>query len=233
MKIPTWLGGRRESEPKWEWDTLNAERTEPILDETFGVELTKRGFSKAKQRLWVRPGPLEMRHVVMFSTSKGLALKVSSGISLEFVPHISGNAVKWHRTNISAIIDLWFADGDVRPDDVLYPDLDTMKGPEMLRRQASRLAPAYVAEAEKWWDKVREIPSLLDVFEAQKRLWDSSPYSFYSRGPHALAYPFVLARAGQADRGRAVLDNNTSDVYYAVVRLELIELFEAVVPQQV
>ncbi|MDT3722886.1 hypothetical protein, partial [Pseudomonas oryzihabitans] len=108
-------------------------------------------------------------------------------LSLDFVPHVSGKNVKWHKTPKSAQLDLTW-DARNRAFDIPY-----CYGPEVIASKAPEALSKATAEAELFWGNARSISDLPRAFEQLKQHLSSGGLGFYNYVQHPLAYAFVLA----------------------------------------
>jgi hypothetical protein len=67
-----------------------------------------------RPRKWVRARP-PIRDLIEVVAMKGASLIPRWGISLDFVPHVQGDAIRWHRSDKSAIADIVYDPVDFDP----------------------------------------------------------------------------------------------------------------------
>ncbi len=131
------------------------------------------------------------------------------GLSLDFVPHISGNSLKWHRTNKSARFDIHI-DWRRKPWDQCRSmgwDLMYIHGPDALNKKAKRTIPRVVKRSMKFWGKFSSVESLVDAVEYMRRYYDKRRgLGFYNYAQAPLAAAIVLAKAGARVQAQAELD---------------------------
>jgi hypothetical protein len=128
------------------------------------------------------------------------------GISLDFVPHVSGESVRWHRTNRSAEIDFVFDPVDFFADWQDKWAISALHGEAGIVRDAARVLPAAVERALGWFSSFAD-QNLLDRVEEHRRAdRPGRRFGFDNWVQQPLAYAFVLARSGKADEATAVLE---------------------------
>ncbi|WP_248767309.1 hypothetical protein [Pseudomonas sp. MWU12-2345] len=149
------------------------------------------GFEVQGPLCWLRSLDAPIRQIFCLKQWKGGALAPAWGLSLDFVPHVSGNNIKWHRTPKSAQLDLTWDTRD-RALDISY-----CYGPEIIASHAPRVLNAAIAQAESFWSKTRLISDLPEAFELVRQHLSSGGLGFYNYLQHPLAYAFVLAMNGK------------------------------------
>ncbi|MGY4638308.1 hypothetical protein [Pseudomonas sp. TE24901] len=164
-----------------------------IVSPTVDALLLPLGFEVQGPLSWVRSADAPIRQIFRLAQWKGGALAPSWGVSLDFVPHLSGNDFKWHRTVKSARPDLTF---DVR-DRAL--DISYSYGPETIAKCAPDILRAVIPTAESFWNSARSIADLPSAFERVRQHLSTGGLGFYNYTQHPLAYAFVLARNGKPD----------------------------------
>ena len=168
--------------------------------------LSKYGFeSSAKGRRWIRARP-PIRDVFEIAALKGAWQVPRWGISLDFVPHISGEAVRWHRTSKSAQIDFVFDPVDFFADWQDGWAITALHGEVGVRRDAARVLPLAVEHALGWFSSFEDGDLLGRVEDHRHADRPGRRFGFDNWVQQPLAYAFVLARAGAADNAMAALD---------------------------
>jgi len=183
-------------------------RVAPLVER----QLIPMGFELQKPLHWVRSDDAPIRQVFAFVQYKGGALAPFWGLSLDFVPHVSGAQVKWHRTVKSARFDL---NRDARDRNM---ELSYIWGPEELARNAPVAISNALLEAEIFWKAAKSIPELPAAFMSTKQYMSGGGLGFYNYVQHPLAFAFVLAKLGQPELANAEFDRYLqSDMNSAVV----------------
>lgn len=171
--------------------------TIPIIQQNVGPvvdsHLRAQGFVSLKPLQWVRSHDEPIRQVFEYRQLKGGALAPAWGYSFDFVPHFSGQEMKWHRTEKSALFDV-FIDGQQHRDLVLT----YMYGVTgLLDKLHSRVATAIHTAQELWarGDTPCHVYAIVDELR-------SKPGSeFYTQLP--IANAFCLARNDRGVEGSA------------------------------
>jgi len=189
-----------------DWVPTPAAEVDSIIAAVADPLLVAAGFCAGARRRWVRSFP-PVRHVFELASMKGATLAPRWGVSLDFVPHVKGNALAWHRTDKSAILDLAYDPIDFEPDAERRWGLGTMHGAKELRRDAERVLPMAIERALSWLADARELPSVLARAE-WLRTTDrpGNRFGFENWVQQPLAYAFLLARTGDVEAGLRALD---------------------------
>jgi hypothetical protein len=86
---------------------LTSDRRLKILDASLSPKLAEFGVLWRKDGNWVEPGDIPIRRVIKFALLKGTSAVIEWGLSLTFVPAVSGSQVIYHRTWRAARLDLF------------------------------------------------------------------------------------------------------------------------------
>jgi hypothetical protein len=163
----------------------------PVVDELLGP----RGFVCQKPLCWLRSNDAPVRQMFRYGQKKGGVLTPEWGYSLDFVPHLSGGKLKWHRTEKSALFDLFI--DDQSPELLLYYIWGTAG---LLEQMPGKIVKA-VALAAAFWGTGHapsQMPSVID----EARLKPMS--GIYTQLPLAAALCF--ARIGRKEEGHRELE---------------------------
>lgn len=87
-------------------ELLRIDQIHEIVEPAVSRYLSPMGFESHRQLVWVRSADAPIRQVFKLELLKGAGLDFAWGLSLDFVPHVSGSRVKWHRTPKTAMLDL-------------------------------------------------------------------------------------------------------------------------------
>ena len=159
------------------------------------------GFQEVGNLKWVRSADAPVRQVFCFLQGKGGVLAPSWGVSLDFVPHVSGSTVKWHRTAKSAMCDMRMDTYDIALEMSYY------HGTRPIVARGPRVVPLAIAQAREFWGRCQRTDDLLDAFHWLKQYYASAGgHAFYNFVQHPLALAFVYARAGRMEDAMAELD---------------------------
>jgi len=182
------------------------------------------GFECVGPLKWVRSTDAPIRQVFCL-----LYLKTKAwpfwGLSLDFVPHVSGRDLKWHRTPKSARLDLCFqAEGwelaipctylqgsedrttvSKTLQDIYLHSSESVA--DHIRNRAAHVIPKAVSEAREVWSRVQSIADLPAAFEWIRDYLSSRPgLGFYNFTQHPIAYAFALAINGRSAEGQQELN---------------------------
>lgn len=153
--------------------------------------LAAREFVSTKPLRWVRSIDAPIRQMFCIAPLKGGVVAPQWGFSLDFVPHIAGGKVKWHRTAKSALFDA-FVDGQSTELNMSY----LWGVPKLLENMHSRVT-AGIDLAQTLWDRGRTRDLLCDlVVELRARPISS----IYTQMPIAAA--MCLAHLGREAEAR-------------------------------
>lgn len=182
-------------------ELLRIEQIHEIVEPAVSRFLSPMGFESYRKLLWVRRGDAPIRQVFKLEQFKGAGLDFAWGLSLDFVPHVSGSQVKWHRTPKTAMLDL-----GVRPRRRRNSaDLSYLSGAAPLRARIESAIEEIRLDAEKFWASATVLPELPAVFDAVRNYYNLNPgLGFYNFIQHPIAYAFSLAKVGRL--GEALME---------------------------
>lgn len=169
----------------------------PLVEGT----LAPLGFESVGTLKWVRSADTPIKQIFCFFQWKGGAAAPSWGISLDFVPNISGGKVKWHRTTKAAVLDLR-VDARERELDIPYH-----RGLAPIRSTAPRVIREALGQARDFWDRSRRVSDLLAACEWVRHYYESQgPVGFYGFTQHPLTLAFALAINGRRQEALVALN---------------------------
>lgn len=168
-------------------------RVAPLVER----QLIPMGFELQKPLHWVGSADAPIRQVFSFMQYKGGVIAPLWGLLLDFVPHVAGAQVKWHRTVKSARLDL------IRDSRDRNMEFSYMWGPEELERNAPAAISKALIVARILWEAAKSIPELATAFISTKQLMSTGGLGFYNYVQHPLAFAFVLAKLGQSEPANA------------------------------
>lgn len=128
-------------------------------------------------------------------------LTVNWGYSFDFVPHVSGATVKWHRTFKSAKSDLRVVPGNAGP------RAPRVSGADAFEAALPELLAFGIAQASAFWGRghrLEDLPELL-AGAAESAGGGQRDEAGFHLFKSLTAEPFVLARCGQLDAARTKL----------------------------
>jgi len=160
----------------------------------FDGLLAGQNFRRVRDRTWLRSERAPIREMIELRAYKGAAYRPSWGFCLEFAPHISGQSVRWHRTDKSCLCDLI---------------IDPCEPKRLARDEVSLFSTASDAIAalrvlvENTWDlssatfrQVQTAEDLASLYEEMKckktNVW---PWTMYTQ--FQISHAFVLAHLGR------------------------------------
>ena len=182
------------------FEEVNNARIHDIVAPEVERWLVPLGFEAVGTLKWVRDRYVPMRHVFGFGKWKGGVLAPRWGVSLDFVPHLSGQQIRWHRSNKTADFDLRVE----RHDQTL--DMTYFSGERPIRNMHSDVIARAVQQAEGFWARCETVDDLPDAVEWLKDSLSSQDLSFYGYIQHNLAAPFILAKTGHYQEALAELE---------------------------
>jgi hypothetical protein len=153
---------------------------------------------------WVEPGSLAIRRIVTCCLLKGAGAVFSWGLSLGFVPLLSGSRVTYHRTFKSARPDVFEWPASYRVGfSAAGPFQRIETWTSIFERSLAQYLPTVVPDLVSWFERVQTI----DDIEGELRRQIVNPFpayrTHYPRQTHVLA--FVRAAAGDLTEGREIL----------------------------
>ena len=181
-------------------EPLKAKDADRILSEHLGAKLVAEGFEAVIARKWVRSTRAPIREVFQINAMKGASFAPAWGISLDFVPHLSGASIKTHRTTKGAVFDLSYDPVDYATD-VNSWCADTFQAASEFAVAVDRVAEKALPLAKSFWAETATIDGLLKAFEA-KRTRPFVRFGLDNYPQQSLAFAFVLARAGKLEEAR-------------------------------
>ena len=162
------------------------------------ARLAPLGFELQNGLLWVNNHTPPIRPTFEILFWKGAAAAPRWGLSLDFVPHQTGERFAWHRTAKSARADLFI---DARSRDL---DLSMLYGKDHLRKQIPDALDQSLTQAMLFWGQISEVKDLPKALElAKARLGPAASADIRYFG---LAGAFIHAATGEVDHGEAVLE---------------------------
>lgn len=141
-----------------------------------------------------------------FSKLKGGVFVPIWGVSLDFVPHLSGKKVAWHRSNKSAMLDLCF-----HPQGSAL-QMPYIEGPTPILRRHKYVVGQAVEEATKFWQMCHQIDALPDAIKWLKAYYsEGKGLTFYNYTQHFLTVAFLLKRSGRPEEAIAELERHYTE----------------------
>jgi hypothetical protein len=193
-----------------DFEFLTRDQVHEILRPIVRDSLSPDGFEEMGTLKWVRSVDVPIRQMFTFSQWKGGVVAPTWGVSLDFVPHLSGRKLQWHRTPKSAALDL-VVDSRDRSLDLPYH-----KGQQPFKNLAPQVVPAAVLRARDFWDRSKQIADLPNAISWLRSYLSSGGLGFYNYVQHPLTLAFVYSMEGrsadaQIELGRFLHQHDVSD----------------------
>lgn len=196
------------------YDPISAAEIDEIVASVFDSPLNTLGFEKINRRKWVRSGKPEIREVFSILAIKGKSFSPAWGFSLDFVPHVMGSQLKWHRTNKSAILDFRYDPFDYKSPGSRGFDqwlIDSLYGYDKAVKQARQVAELSLKSAKAFWDSIDDLEDVAKIYEdqlQQTRARDQKikRFGFFNYTQHPIAYAFTLAKLDKASKAVEILE---------------------------
>ncbi len=194
------------------FEPLNISEIHNLVSPIVETLLKNEGFENTSNLKWVRCQNEPVRQIFELLQWKGGMVAPRISISLDFVPHVSGSSVKWHRTTKSAQPDMIF---DVYDRSIEFP---YHKGEAAIVEKAPLAILAAIEKAKEFWATCAYEHQLLQAFDKLKNYYDKDlpegRSKFRMFVPHELALSFVLARGGQAIEALNLFELNAERFKY-------------------
>lgn len=180
------------------YQLLSATERDAIVARYLNDFLPPLGLTERATRSWIDGSHPPVRRLFEIQLLKGASMKANWGFSLDFVPHIAGGRIRWHRTDKTAMLDIV-----LDPKDLHRPSY--IHGPERLAEGLRILLPEATVRAEESWRKCASFHGMLDLIrEIRDKHINCFRYQNYTQLP--LAYAFLLARTGDLGTAETELD---------------------------
>ena len=178
-----------------EFNLLSIATIHQHIAPVVGPQLAPLGFTLQKPLHWIRSEDAPIRQLFRYGQLKGGALAPQWGFSLDFVPHLSGGKVKWHRTEKSASFDA-YVDGQGTELNLSY-----MWGVPGLLEQMQPRVDSAIRAATALWAKARTPTELYALVEELRSKRGSE---IQTQLP--ITNAICLARSGREAEGRRELE---------------------------
>jgi hypothetical protein len=177
---------------------LSATERDEIVARHLRDFLPPLGLTERTMRSWIDGAHFPVRRLFEIKLLKGASMKANWGFSLDFVPHITGGRLQWHRTDRTAILDVV-----MDPKDLHTPS--HIHGPERLAEGLRSLLPEAIKRAGESWRRGATFHGMLHLIrEIRDQHTNCFEYPNYTQLP--LAYAFLLAKTGDLRNAEAELD---------------------------
>ncbi len=187
-----------------QYELLTAAERDAIVAPHMREHLQPLGLTQVGVRTWVDGSRPPVRRMFELRLLKGAGMGAQWGFSLDFVPHISGGRVHWHRTNKTSMLDII-----IDPTEEALPRLTFIHGAAQLQDDLKRFMPQAVKRARETWERGETTPGLLAlVREVRKQNTNCFPFDVYTQ--LSLAYAFLSARVGDVGSAERELNRYLS-----------------------
>jgi len=177
-----------------------------ILDEIISPRFCNRGLVWNGKYLWFDQPKNSIRQVFGYSRLKGETGTFVWGVCLDFVPTISSNKLKFHRTDKSVTQHL-FEWTDEYSNSFIGGQLDggitTHWGNQGTKNSIHHLFDKYEQKINKWFDRASTFEHLIDIAEQQIKTRKS--YNFHSPDQR-LVLAFLQAKSNQFSNATKTID---------------------------
>lgn len=181
-----------------DYELLSAAQRDAIVAVHLRQHLPPLGLIENGPRKWIDGRQPPVRRLFELRLVKGAGLKVCWGFSLDFVPHISGGRVRWHRSDKTAMLDVIVDPRSLAPATYIH-------GAERLAADLRSVLPEAVSRAKETWDKGTTYQGMLDIIREIRELRSNAlGYDNYAQMP--LAYVFLSAKIGDVQSAEQELD---------------------------
>ncbi|KAB7615773.1 hypothetical protein F9L33_03150 [Amylibacter sp. SFDW26] len=177
---------------------------EELVYEPFDEALSNIDYERVSKKLWVRRELTPICHLFSLEGHGKFYDKIapSFGFSLDFVPHISGNDVKWHRTLKSARYDM-----QVKTYSKCF-HINKYDCKDLIKKDVSFILPRGLKMASRFCSRSNTLMSLPELFEWHKLHWklrSNFPYEVV----HHFDSPvkaFLFKKLGKDLEAKEILD---------------------------
>jgi hypothetical protein len=179
-------------------DLLSAEQRDAVIEPLLREYLQPLELTETAPRRWIHGSQPPARRLFELQLLKGAGLKACWGFSLDFVPHVSGGTVRWHRSEKAAMLDLII-------DPVWLPQPTYLHGADRFRAELRALLHEAVAAAQRDWSRGSTYEGMLGLIrEIREQHTNCFDYRNYTQLPLALA--FLTAKTGDLESAERELD---------------------------
>lgn len=179
-------------------DLLSATERDAIIAPRLREWLEPLGLTEIAPRRWIDGSKPPARRLFELQLLKGACLKACWGFSLDFVPHITGRKVRWHRSDKAAMLDVII-------DPRTFPQPSYLHRAERFCTELSGILPQAVATAKRDWIRGSTYEGMLHIIrEIREQHTNCFEYRNYTQLP--LAFAFLSAKVGNMELAEQELD---------------------------
>ena len=198
-------------------ELIDSQTLENILNEIISPKLANRGLVWNGKDLWFEKPQNSIRQVFKYLKLKGEAGTFVWGVCLDFVPTISSNKLKFHRTDKTVQPHLFewtdeyansFFDGK------LEGGITTHWGKQRAKNSIIKLFDKYEQKINNWFDRASTFENIIEIAEHQ--IATGKSYNFHSPDQR-LVLAFLQAKTKQLNTAansikQLSLDNNSKEL---------------------
>ena len=189
---------RSSQAPRRVFDLLGAAERDTIVANIVDERLSLLGLTRLGPRTWIDGSAPPTRRMFQLQLLKGASLKTTWGYSLDFVPHLSGGGLRWHRTDKSAMLDVI-----VDPKDL--PALSYSYGAAQWVSDLERALPLAIDRACETWRRGSTWRGMLDIVQDMRsRQSNGLAFDNYTQLPLTLV--LLSAKVGDLPAADAELE---------------------------
>ena len=169
---------------------MSAVERDAICGNLLSERLAPLGLAEVAPRTWIDGTRPPVRRLFELKLFKGATLNACWGFSLDFVPHVSGNRLQWHRSDRTARLDVII---DPRP----QPDPCYLYEADRFRDELLALLPGAVAAADRDWTRGATYDGMLGIVREIREL-RTNCFAFDNYTQLPLALMFLAAKVGDS-----------------------------------
>jgi preprotein translocase subunit SecA len=196
-----------------------------ILEETIAKRLEKKNFKWDKNFLWFTDYKNSIRQILKYVKLKGEQGTFAWGGCLDFVPTITGNKVKYHRTDKNVTLQL-FEWTDEYAQSFFGGQLDngitTHWGEIEAKESILKLFNKYENKIFDWFEKSNTLENLMSI--ATRQIEADKSYKFHSPNPK-FVLAFLFAKIGELENAISTFeqlsDYINNEKFKIIIRKEL------------
>src|SRR5262245_29048382 len=186
---------------------INPSQVKAIVSAELAPLLVADGFKPIDPYKFVRSSKAPIREVVVIGFGKS-ECSVACGWSLSFMPVISGERLRWQRTEKSIrAFDVSRAPWDYDPP-FHYTDwaISMMNDEAACRVKAKALAPKVVTYASQWWNRINTVEDVIDLVLSFKASDGGRHFGYWNLPRLQMTLAFASAFTGHREDARSALD---------------------------
>jgi hypothetical protein len=203
-------------------ELIDSQTIGDILNEIISPRLAKRGLMCNGKDLWFDQTQNSIRQVFKYLKLKGETGTFVWGVCLDFIPTISFNKLKFHRTEKSIQLHL-FEWTDEYSNSFFGGQLDggitTHWGKRETKNSILRLFGKYEQKINNWFDRAATFENLIEI--AQQQIKEGKSYNFHDPDQQ-IVLAFLQAKIKQFDNATNTINQLTLNNNHKELLLEQI-----------